>query len=627
MAYLSPAAWIPKGVDSLEPAAESVVRSTENSLVVAGPGAGKTEILAQRACYLLETGTCPDPKRILAISFKRDAAKNLADRVEKRCDELARRFDSFTLDAFAKSLVDRFRSALPTEWRPEPQYEVLTKIPSVPEIRAWFESISVPTELRQPDFQSMGDSKIKANFELCVFGVPLPYAPETTNPLVRHFGLRWWQNQLKLPPGSPSLMFPMLNRLAAYLLRCNPRITSALRATYSYVFLDEFQDTTGAQYDVIQAGFLRSPSTLTAVGDSKQRIMLWAGAMEDAFEIYTRDFTATRHALIRNYRSAPELIRIQQVIAQSIESGTPPAEAGRIHTAAGTCFVAEFSSPEHEAEYLSELIRKGLSQEGLRPRDFCVLARQQTAQMVAILQQALCEKEVRLRDESELQDLLAEPMSQIVVAVLRLVTRPRDPEAWEFLNGEVARLFGLDPTQDGSELSAKVKSVLTPLRAAILGGHLSREALPALVVQHVGEPELRAYYRQYSNAKFFTDQVSKCGKALAAVNAPDLRNAVDEFIGVNILPAMTVHKSKGLEFHTAIFLGLEDSQLWNFANQSEEETRGFFVALSRAITRVIFTFSDVRDGRFGRKSQSRSGIRDLYTLLQAAGVETLNLRK
>jgi len=626
MPYVNPAVWIPKGVKSLEPAAETVVRSAGNSLVVAGPGAGKTELLAQRACYLLEPGTCPAPKRILAISFKRDAARNLADRVEKRCGELACRFDSFTLDAFGKSLVDRFRSALPAEWRPRPQYEVMTKVPTRREMRDWLESIVVPTGLAPPDFTYMSDDRIKEYFELCTFGIQLPYDASTTDPLVSHFGLRWWQDQLGLPPTSPSLMFPMLNRLAAYLLRCNPRLGTALRATYSYVFLDEFQDTTGAQYDVVQAGFLGSPSILTAVGDSKQRIMLWAGAMHNAFEIYSRDFAAKRHDLVRNYRSAPELIHIQQVIAQSIESGTPPVEAGRVHAAVGTCFVAEFRNPEQEADYLVELIVKGISQDGLRPRDFCILARQQTGQMVAILQQKLRNKGVRLRDESELQDLLAEPMTEIIVAVLRLLTRSRDPEAWECLNNEVSLLFGLDPEEDGRELSARVSSVLKPIRAALLDTGLSRETIPALIIQHVGESQLRACYKQYSNAKFIAEQVSKCGEALAATAPHDLRSAVDELRGVDIVPAMTVHKSKGLEFHTVVFLGLEDSQLWNFARQSEEEKRGFFVALSRAITRIMFTFSDVRDGRRGRERQARTKIQDLYTLLRDAGVETRDLR-
>ncbi|WP_291170435.1 3'-5' exonuclease [Gimesia sp.] len=95
----------------------------------------------------------------------------------------------------------------------------------------------------------------------------------------------------------------------------------------------------------------------------------------------------------------------------------------------------------------------------------------------------------------------------------------------------------------------------------------------------------------------------------------------------DIIPAMTVHKSKGLEFHTVVFLGLEDSQLWNFARQSEEEIRGFFVAFSRAIHRVIFTFSDKRDGKYGRpERQSQRKIKDLYSLLQKAGVKTINCR-
>jgi len=89
MAVLSrrvrPNDWKPVGVDELEANALRVVRSADNRSVIAGPGAGKTELLAQRAAYLLQTGTAPSPRRILAISFKRDAATNLAVRVRQRC--------------------------------------------------------------------------------------------------------------------------------------------------------------------------------------------------------------------------------------------------------------------------------------------------------------------------------------------------------------------------------------------------------------------------------------------------------------------------------------------------------------------------------------------------------------
>ena len=82
---VSPTQWQPQGIAELEPVAEKAVRSGRNSIVIAGPGAGKTELLAQRACYLLQTGVCPRPQCILAISFKRDAARNLYERVRLRC--------------------------------------------------------------------------------------------------------------------------------------------------------------------------------------------------------------------------------------------------------------------------------------------------------------------------------------------------------------------------------------------------------------------------------------------------------------------------------------------------------------------------------------------------------------
>jgi DNA helicase-2/ATP-dependent DNA helicase PcrA len=125
--FISEAKWLPADGLELEPSAVNVVKSDTNCYVLAGPGAGKTELLAQRACYLLQTNKCTRPKKILAISFKRDAARNILERVKKRCgDELARRFSSLTYDAFAKRLFDQFKNSLPLEYRPNLQYDVLT---------------------------------------------------------------------------------------------------------------------------------------------------------------------------------------------------------------------------------------------------------------------------------------------------------------------------------------------------------------------------------------------------------------------------------------------------------------------------------------------------------------------
>ena len=73
---------------------------------------------------------------------------------------------------------------------------------------------------------------------------------------------------------------------------------------------------------------------------------------------------------------------------------------------------------------------------------------------------------------------------------------------------------------------------------------------------------------------------------------------------------MTMHKSKGLEFHTVIFVGLENSALWGYQNSPDEETCGFFVAFSRAKQRIIFTASLKIDrnnnGNFENQSISKT---------------------
>ncbi len=625
MPLTEPDKWLPRGVYSLEPAADQVVRSSTNCLVVAGPGAGKSELLAQRACFLLETGTCPIPRRILAISFKRDAATNLDERVEKRCGQFAGRFDSMTLDALGKSIVDRFRASLPNAWRPSLDYDVMTRSPPARDIRDWFLSVSLPPELEQPNFRAMKDRQIKESFELCQFGYQIPFE-QGVSPIRRHYAIALWRAALSLHFVELNLTFPMLNRLAAFLLRENPKILAALRSTYSHVFLDEFQDTTDSQYDLVHTAFRNSRSIVTAVGDSKQKIMTWAGAMSDAFDRFANDFTAQKTWLLRNYRSTPELVRIQHFIAQAVESDTIPVQAARPSDSASSCTILEFSNPDDEAKYLSNLILEGLASKQLNPRSFCILARQRTASIVAPLQVSLSAKGIRLRDESVLQDVIAEPFTGLVLALLRLATRKRDPEAWEYLQSELGRLHGASSLALDSRSSKEAERLLKWGRNAVAGSRFSLKEMPNQILAQIGEELVRGYYRQYSSGTYLKDLVSRLGGLLLPTSHLSFAEAVDQFIGADAIPAMTVHKSKGLEFDTVIFMGLEDSQLWNFANQSEEEIRGFFVAFSRAIHRVIFTFSDVRDGKYGLERQSRASIKDLYSLLNSAGVQTTDCR-
>ena len=252
-------AWRPSDGLGLEPNALMAAKETQRSLALtAGPGAGKTEMLAQRADFLLRTGTCRYPQRILAISFKVDASRNLKDRVRRRCGpDLTARLDSHTFHAFAKRLIDRFRPVLTGRDALDADYTI-----GKPRVQR-----------RQIEFEDM---------------VPLAVQILTGNEVARN----------------------------------------AVRQTYSHVFLDEFQDCTGTQYALIQIAFLGTGIQLTAVGDTKQRIMGWVGALEGVFQTFAQDFNALPLNLYQNFRSQPRLRRMQNAMVKVMDpkAAVPDAE-------------------------------------------------------------------------------------------------------------------------------------------------------------------------------------------------------------------------------------------------------------------------------------------------------------
>ena len=62
--------WFPKGDIILEKTALEAVKDVTNCLVIAGPGAGKTELLAQKLDYLFSTNKCVSPKKNSSIKFQ-----------------------------------------------------------------------------------------------------------------------------------------------------------------------------------------------------------------------------------------------------------------------------------------------------------------------------------------------------------------------------------------------------------------------------------------------------------------------------------------------------------------------------------------------------------------------------
>ena len=622
MRLIRPEDWRPSGIDDLEPAAWTALRHAGSACVIAGPGAGKTEFLAQRADYLLETGFCRAPHRVLAISFKTDAANNLGSRVRQRSPpEFAHRFVSVTFDAFTKSLVDRFLNAIPADWRPTRPYEI-----AFPKRKAVEGFLTLARLSAPPLWQAEIANYSASDFEAKIVGsYRLPMGPIAPQNAAEFTIARWWATQLR--PGQPSLLtFVGINRLAELLLRANPHILRALVATYPFVFVDEFQDTTYAQYDFLHSAFSGGQTIITGVGDDKQRIMVFAGARKDAFQRLQGDFGGARFPLLFNFRSSPDLVAIQHVVARALDPNTVPTVAQTVRQVNGD--VAQVWSSQTmagEAAYLAQWIANDMAARGRAPRDYALLVKQKSDDYEQEFAGAFAAHGLRIRNESHtlgktsLQDLLSDELSRLAIAIFRLGASRRAPAAWQLVSSSVLalRAVGQDDDVRAAKVETELTAFLAALRADMAAMAPSEQSAVDFATRVFDYLDLDAIARAYAEYGV-GDQLQIILEAFCihlfgcAAGAPDWTACLDAFEGLNQIPLMTVHKSKGLEYDTIIFVGLDDRAWWSHTPGDPEGVAAFFVALSRAKQRAIFAFC--------RQRGNRNNVAELYQLLTAAGV-------
>jgi superfamily I DNA/RNA helicase len=616
------AGWQPVGIDELEPAAWDALRGRGCGAVIAGPGAGKTEFLAQRAAYLLQTGLCPAPRRILAISFKRDAAANLGRRVRTRVPEHAERFVSMTFDAFTKGLVDKFKSSLPHGWAMNSSYELV--FPSGREQRDFISYVAsiTPSALRAALYALPGDT-----FSADVVGAwDLPLVPPDTEPdnPGTFAALAWWRERY-LRAGTPHVDFVMLNRLAELLVRTVPQLRRALQITYPFVFVDEFQDTTLAQFSFLKSVF-GNGTAVTAVGDRKQRIMGFAGALSNAFAQFVADFDATPYTLSWNFRSSHGLVQLQHVIASRLDPATvhavSKATAEQGHEPVS---LWSFTNVDREAHCIAEWIAHDIAQWQRTPADFALVARQKVADFEARFRARLAEHNIRLRNDDamvgkmRLQDLLKNDIVCLLLGVLRLATQPHGlAQVWLEVSATMERIRGatgddVAVRRVGDELAQTTKTLRTWLDRHAVGDTKPPDVL-ARVLELVDVNELHRHARSAARGEDVDVVMAAFNARLAqvAATASDWATTFDDFESADAVTLLTVHRSKGLEYHTVFFLGLDDDQWWAHRRDVDGSTSTFFVGLSRAAQRLIFTCTSA----FAR----RGNIADLYAMLDEARV-------
>ncbi len=522
-------AWKPADGLTLEPNALRAAKERARSLALtAGPGAGKTEMLAQRADFLLSTGTCRYPKRILAISFKVDASCNLKERVKRRCgSELATRFDSYTFHAFAKRIIDRFRPVLTGEYALDVGYKIADRKPG---------------------------------------------------------------------PSRTLIEFSDLVPLAIEILRKSAAARNAIRQTYCDVFLDEFQDCTNLQYELLKLAFRGTSIRLTAVGDTKQKIMGWAGAMDGIFQAFVADFAAAPLNMYRNFRSKPRLLRLQNEIIRKLDpSSVMPDE--QLAGDEGEVFAWRFEDSHKEADHLADLIEGWIKNEQLPPAEIAVLIRNQLDLYANHLMAALEARGIPFRNEQQMQDITVEPAARLIVDYLSCLYGQREPKAWVRLMNQLIP-FADEEFQSNArkDIDRLVKQQRKEIAIAELVDEpfsgwwdFVRAFLKQISIETL--VSLSPDYESYDRLKEVLHDTKARIEELLKLE-PDLPKALERFSDDQAVRILTIHKSKGLEFDSVIIMAVEKEIF--FGNQDENRC-AYFVGVSRAKKRLILTHSDQRE--------------------------------
>lgn len=519
--------WIPADGLILEPSALIAAKDEVRCLALtAGPGAGKTEMLAQRADFLLRTGNCRYPKRILAISFKVDASKNLKERVQRRCGfELASRFDSYTFHAFAKRIIDRFRTLL------------------------------------------LGDDALDVDYQIG--------------------GMKITRRQIE---------FGDLVPLAIQILKDSSIARNAVRQTYSDVFLDEFQDCTNLQYELIKIAFQGTSVRLTAVGDTKQKIMGWAGALDGIFETFAADFNALPLNMYRNFRSKPRLLQMQNDIVSVLDpnAAMPPDQlAGE----EGEVYAWQFPNSREEAVYLANLIVKWIETELVPLSEVAVLVSKQLDLYANYLMEALEERGIPYRNEQQMQDITIEPAARLMVDYLSCLYSQREPKAWIRLMNQMI-VFVDDEIQASiqQDLHGFIKKQRKKVALAKLNEDpfsdwwdFVRTFLNKIGIETI--VGLSPDYQSHARLKEVIDNTKVRIEELLRLE-PDLPKALTRFSDDQAVRILTIHKSKGLEFDSVIIMAVENEI---FFGDQESNRCAFFVGVSRAKRRLVLTHANERE--------------------------------
>jgi DNA helicase II / ATP-dependent DNA helicase PcrA len=604
---------------SLNSAQKEAVLQTEGPvLVLAGAGAGKTRTIAHRIVHLVNSGV--SSQNILAITFTNKAAKEMRERVNSLLSQYCSgrnysRTTVSTFHAFCVIMLRKYFEHLPVH----KHFTIYDRNDSLRAIKRAIKLAEEDEKQFEPRLILSAISKAKGDTKTLNI-----YREEAGNSYFPIVVSKVWEHYEKILRKDNAFDFDDLLLEMWKLLSRKEAVKTELANMFTYIHVDEYQDTNKVQYEIVRL-LAEGHNNIFCVGDLDQNIYSWRGSTIENILEFEKTFRDAKIILLEeNYRSTKNIIAVSNDIIKKNKNRkkktlfTNNPEGEKISILIGY-------DERDEAESIAGTVSDLIEHTEIRPENVAILYRANFQSRV--LEESFLNANIpykvlgtRFFDRKEVKDILSyirvalNPESE--VDIQRTINTP--------LRGigkiTVSKLLSEGRNALQGKTAEKVSQYFTILKdiqtkaqtqkaSEVLTYTLSRSGIEESLKGKGEEEEerLQNIKELVSLAAVRYDEESAPNGLLRLIEDAALATDQDELDQntqkeQNGVTLMTIHAAKGLEYSHVFISGLEDGlfpherseSVLGSAVDTEEERRLFYVALTRAKEKLYLSYAQMR---------------------------------
>ena len=542
------------------------------SLILAGPGTGKTTALVGRFSHLLESGF--QPQTILCCTFAKKAADEISSRIQQETGINAKSLSVGTFHALARRLL-KFHGSIIGVKAPEKVLSEKERLNKIYEIKKDLNGVSLykdfDSEASRPSaILRYIDSVREKLLDPEDASIDASENGERLNILhaevYRHY--EQWLSE------SGNLDFPRMLQMGCKLLAHDAEHGCKIIKTYSHILVDEYQDINEAQKTMVDE-LLKGGASLWVVGDDDQAIYGWRGSESHFILDFDKNYPGTQKvALIKNYRSGKDVVSNANDLihhAKYRHAKTIESESGL----SSDVYIERCRDERSEADRVTRTIKHHIKG-GISVEDIAVLSR--TNMLPATVIDTLIAHEIPVVLKDGIQ-LFADLVAQDLLSAVALASDIKPEKGWNRKLPKNIENFAKKISKD--EWPIKVK------------------ALATLFIKHsplkLSEQDFAS---RIATIDYYKDYLLSFEEAAEVFKR--VRRSMQQPVDGKGVHVGTIHKAKGLEWDTVFVIGWEDDMLPHVLNHSpkgiEEERRVAYVAITRPKNFLMMTYVEKRQG-------------------------------